>query len=178
MRGAGGRQERTKIRPARPDDAERLLVIERAAGAGFRSVGMADIADAEPLAAAALVAYAQAGRAWVAVDHRDRAVGYVVIDVVDGCAHVEQISVHPDHQGQGLGQALLDEVERWAASRDMPAMTLTTFDQVPWNRPLYEHLGFAVIEEADLRPGLRAVRDAETGHGLDPTTRVCMRRAV
>lgn len=167
-----------KIRPARPDDAERLRAIERAAGTRFAEMGMADIADAEPLATAALVAYAQAGRAWVAVDDRDRAVGYVVVDVVDGCAHVEQVSVDPDYQGRGVGRALLDEVERWAASRDMPAMTLTTFDQVPWNRPLYEHLGFAVIDDPELQPGLRAVRDAETKHGLDPNTRVCMRRAV
>ncbi|MDA8312761.1 MAG: GNAT family N-acetyltransferase [Actinomycetota bacterium] len=167
-----------KIRSVRPDDAERLRVIERAAGARFAEVGMADIADAEPMAAATLVAYSQTGRAWVAVDDRDRAVGYVVVDVVDGCAHVEQISVDPDHQGRGLGRALIDEVERWAAARDMPAMTLTTFDHVSWNRPLYEHLGFAVIEDPDLQPGLRAVRDAETEHGLDPATRVCMRRAV
>ncbi|MHB1598815.1 MAG: hypothetical protein ACYCXY_08010 [Acidimicrobiales bacterium] len=57
-------------------------------------------------------------------------------------------------------------------------MTLTTFDQVSWNRPLYEHLGFAVLQEADLLPGLRVVRAAETEHGLDPAARVCMRRAV
>lgn len=166
------------IRPARPDDAERLRTIELAAGARFREVGMTDIAEAEPMTTATLVAYAQAGRSWVAVADRDRAVGYVVVDLIDGCAHVEQISVDPDHQGHGLGRALLHEVERWAAARDMTAMTLTTFDQVSWNRPLYEHLGFAVLEEADLLPGLRAVRDAETELGLDPAARVCMRRAV
>ena len=139
---------------------------------------MVDVAEAEPMATAILAAYAQAGRSWVAVDDRDRAVGYVVVDVIDGSAHVEQISVDPDHQGQGLARALLDEVERWAAARDMTAMTLTTFDKLSWNRPLYEHLGFAVLVEADLQPGLRAVRAAETEHGLDPAARVCMRRLV
>jgi GNAT superfamily N-acetyltransferase len=166
------------IRPARPDDAERLRSIERAAGARFYEVGMTDIADAEPMTTATLVAYAEAGRSWVAVDDRDRAVGYVVVDLIDGCAHVEQISVDPDQQGQGLGRALLDEVGRWAAVRDVTAITLTTFDQVSWNRPLYEHFGFAVVVEADLSPGLRAVRDLETEHGLDPAARVCMRRAI
>jgi GNAT superfamily N-acetyltransferase len=166
------------IRPARPEDAERLRSIERAAGARFREVGMADIAEAEPMTTATLVAYAQAGRSWVAVDERCRAVGYVVVDLIDDCAHVEQISVDPDYQGQGLGRALLDEVGRWAAAQAMTAMTLTTFDRVSWNRPLYEHLGFTVVEDADLLPGLRAVWDVETEHGLDPATRVCMRRPV
>lgn len=104
--------------------------------------------------------------------------GYVVVDVVDSAAHIEQIGVDPDYQGRGLCRALIDEVERWAAARDMTAMTLTTFDEVPWNRPLYEHLGFAVVDQIDLQPGLREVRAAEARHGLDPTTRVCMQRVV
>lgn len=139
---------------------------------------MTDIAEAEPMAIAALVAYSEAGRSWVAVDDQDRAVGYVVVDVIDDAAHVEQISVASDYQGRGLGRALLVEVERWAAGRYMTAMTLTTFDQVPWNRPLYENLGFAVLKESDLQPGLREVRDVETRHGLDPAARVCMRRLI
>jgi hypothetical protein len=74
-----------------------------------------------------------------------------------------------------VGRALLDRVEVWARETDRPAITLTTFADVPWNRPLYEHLGFRVLTEAELGPGLRAVRTTEAGHGLDPTTRVCMR---
>ncbi|MHB1598816.1 MAG: GNAT family N-acetyltransferase [Acidimicrobiales bacterium] len=80
---------------------------------------MTDIAEAEPMTTATLVIYAQAGRSWVAVDDRDCALGYVVVDLIDGCAHVEQISVDPDHQGHGLGWALPDEVERWAAARNL-----------------------------------------------------------
>lgn len=130
------------------------------------------------MAIATLISYAEAGRSWVAVDDRDRAVGYVVVDIIDGFAHVQQISVDPGHEGQGLGRALLDAVERWAATLTMSALTLTTFDHVPWNRPLYEHLGFVVLDEDDLQVGLRAIRDAETEHGLDPAVRVCMRRVV
>lgn len=125
-----------------------------------------------------LVAYAGAGRSWVVVDAADEAVGSIVVDVVDGCAHVEQLVVHPDHQGRGLGRALLDEVERWAHGQAMPALTLTTFSSVPWNGPLYAHLGFTALFEDQLGPGLRQVRDAEAGHGLDPAQRLCMRREV
>ncbi len=166
------------IRAARPADAERLRAIERAAGARFRDVGMPHIADDEPMSAETLVAYADAGRAWVAADSGDVAVGYIVVDITDRCAHVEQVSVHPDHQGQGLSRQLLDEVERWASRNRLPAITLTTFSEVPWNRPLYEHLGFRVVGEDELTPGLRALRDTEAEHGLNPVGRVCMRRVV
>jgi GNAT superfamily N-acetyltransferase len=105
-------------------------------------------------------------------------VGYVLLDVVDGCAHVEQVSVHPDHQGAGVGRALLDQAAAWAAANDCPALTLTTFSEVPWNRPLYEHLGFRVLADDEIGPELRALVAEEAAHGLDPTRRVCMRLPV
>lgn len=161
-----------------PADAEDQRAVERAAGARFVAVGMAEVAADDPMSAERLVAYARAGRSWVATDRSDRVVGYVVVELIDGCAHVEQISVDPEHQGQGLGQALIDEVERWAAARGLEAMTLTTFAEVPWNRPLYEHLGFRVLREEELSPGLRALRTEEAARGLDRELRVCMRRPV
>ena len=166
------------LRAARPDDADALARIERAAGARYVDVGLAEVAAAEPMATDRLAAYARAGRSWVVVDDDDRPVGYVVVDLVDGSAHVEQLSVEPAHQGRGHARALLDLVGRWAAERLMAAVTLTTFAEVPWNRPLYEHLGFVVLRPEEIPAGLRAVRDAETAHGLDPAARVCMRRAA
>ena len=158
------------IRPARPEDAEDERSVERAAGARF--------AEHEPMSADALIEYSRAGRSWVATDSEDRAVGYVVVDVVAGCAHIEQVSVHPAEQGAGLGRALVSEVERWAADQGLLAVTLTTFKDVSWNRPLYEHLGFTVMVDDELSPELRQIRDAETSRGLDPATRVCMRKRL
>jgi GNAT superfamily N-acetyltransferase len=167
------------IRAARADDAERLRAVEVAAGARFREVGMPAIADADPMPVDGLVGYAESGRSWVAVgDGDDVAVAYVVVHEVDGCAHVEQLSVAPEHQGRGLGRALLHRVEAWAVAHGMPALTLTTFRDVPWNRPLYEHLGFRTLAERELTPGLHTVREEEAGMGLDPSIRVCMRRAI
>lgn len=168
------------VRPARRVDVEveALRRIEVLAGAAFADVGLPEIAQADPMSAEDLFSHASAGRAWVTVDDRDEPVGYVVVDVVDGCAHVEQITVHPDRQGTGLGRRLLQEVEQFAAERDMPAVTLTAFADVPWNGPLYAHLGFVVLSDHELGPGLRALREEEARHGLDPVRRVCMRRDV
>jgi GNAT superfamily N-acetyltransferase len=166
------------IRPSERRDSPVLQDIELAAGARFRTVGMADIADADPFTLDELAAYVAGGRSWVAVDGADRAVGYVVVDEVDGQAHVEQVSVVPERQGEGIGAALLDHVAAWAASGGRSALTLTTFTDVPWNRPLYEHLGFRVLADDELGPELRAVRTHEATLGLDPAIRVCMRRDV
>jgi GNAT superfamily N-acetyltransferase len=163
------------IRPARPEDGEALRAIERLAGERFREVGLDAVADDEPDSVEDLASYALDGRSWVANENAGTPVGYVLVDVVDGAAHVEQVSVLPHRQGQGIGGALLERVRQWAIATDRNAVTLTTFADVPWNRPLYEHLGFRVMSDAEIGAELRIVREAEAAHGLDPGTRVCMR---
>jgi GNAT superfamily N-acetyltransferase len=165
----------TTIRGARAEDGEVLREIERLAGQRFREVGLEAVADDEPPSLETLASYAAAERAWVAVDGAGTPIGYVLVDVVDGCAHVEQISVRPDSQDMGVGRQLLAQVRAWAVETDRPAITLTTFSDVPWNRPLYEHLGFRVLTEPEIGPELRTVRETETAHGLDPAIRACMR---
>lgn len=166
----------SRIRPSYPDEAPALREIESLAGESFRSIGMASVAgDVHGPSEELLMAYARNGRSWVAVDESGSPVGYVLVDVVDGNAHVEQISIRPDSQGQGLGRQLLETVRTWAIETGRPAITLTTFAHVPWNRPLYEHLGFVVLTEEEFGPELQSVRREEADHGLDPVTRVCMR---
>ncbi len=94
------------VRPSRTEDGCALREIERAAGERFREVGLPDVADDEPLSVEVLARYAMEGRSWVAVDDAGNPIGYVIFHVIDGNAHVEQISVLPDHQGTGAGRAL------------------------------------------------------------------------
>ncbi len=163
------------IRPARHKDLPALREIERCSGQRYREVGLDHVADDEPPSIELLEGYAAAGRAWVAVEMSGEPVGYILVDRIDGCGHVEQVSVLPDYQGQGLGRALIDQARAWAIESEMSALTLTTFGHIPWNRPLYEHLGFRVLTDADIGPGLRAVREREVAQGLDPKLRVVMR---
>jgi GNAT superfamily N-acetyltransferase len=167
-----------RVRPSLSTESSRLREIESLAGEGFRSIGMGWIADSDPMSVDVLEDYARRGRSWVAVDEGDEPVGYVVVDVVDGNAHIEQISVLPDYQGRGIGKDLLEAVRAWAIEVGYPALTLTTFIHVPWNRPLYEHLGFVVVPDDALQPGLREVREHESRIGLDPLWRVCMHRST
>lgn len=83
------------IRAARFHDLPALRELERAAGAAFRELGMHAVADDEPMSIAALAVFQQTRRAWVITDEADRPVAYLLADVVDCNAHVEQVSVHP-----------------------------------------------------------------------------------
>jgi GNAT superfamily N-acetyltransferase len=103
-------------------------------------------------------------------------VAYLLADIVDGNAHIEQVSVHPRHSRKGLGKALIEQAVVWARRRGLGAVTLTTFADVPWNAPYYQRLGFRRLQEAELTPGLRAIRAREAAIGLDRWPRCCMRR--
>ena len=152
------------IRRARRDELELLLEIEREAGRVFYDVGMPEIAEDHP------GTVDDVAGAWVAVDEQDRPVAYLTTSTVDGCAHIDQVSVAPAHARRGIGAALIDHL---AAISDTPALTLTTFRDVPWNAPYYERLGFRGFEPG---PELAALmrHEAEVIPGDAP--RVAMRR--
>jgi len=136
---------------------------------------MPEVAAHEPMSVEELDAYRRAGRAWVLVPDGEP-VAYIVMELVDGAAHVEQVSVDPAFAHLRLGRRLLEHVAGEARAEGRTAVTLTTYRDVPWNAPYYSRCAFRVLDEAELGPELRAKRDAETAHGLDPALRVCMRR--
>ena len=169
------RSAAVSVRGVRPGDVGRVQAIQLAAGDAFRHVGMSAVAESPPLPAESLSGYRRAGRAWVAVDDHDEPVGFVVADVVDGAAHIEQVSVHPAHARQRIGAMLLDHVAGWAARQGLSALTLITFRGVPWNAPYYERLGFRELAEDEVTPGLAVLWAADPGAGPDRPVRVCMR---
>ncbi|GAO11251.1 putative acetyltransferase [Streptomyces lydicamycinicus] len=161
------------------DELPALRAIERAAGEPFRGLGMAAVADDEPPSPALLTEFQRAGRALAAYEEAGpgggprRPVGYLLWEPVDGCTHIEQVSVHPDQARRGIGRALID---RAMGDGGRVALTLTTFTEVPWNAPYYARIGFRALPEAELTPGLRAIRAHEAALGLDRWPRVAMRR--
>jgi GNAT superfamily N-acetyltransferase len=167
----------TTMRTARLNEREELRSIERAAGKLFADAGMVDVANHEPESVEGLAAYISAGRAWVIADDATP-IGYALVDVVDELAHLEQISVRPEYGGRGYGAALLEHVCDWARQQGFAAITLTTFSDLPWNGPFYAKHGFVALDPSFLGPELRALRNTETAHGLDPDRRVCMRREL
>lgn len=165
-----------RIRAATDADVERLRAVEVDAGARFRDVGLAAIADDDPPEAPVLLAHVQAGTAWVAEVDAE-VVGYATASVVDAEAHLDQVSVTGAAAGRGVGRALIEQVLSWGRASGFPSVTLTTFRDVAWNGPYYERLGFVAVPEDDLGPELRTVRLAERAAGIDVAPRQAMRRS-
>lgn len=166
------------IRPARPADFPAIQDIERRAGQQFRTVGMDAIAEDDPFSNAELDEYTAAGRAWVTTDQADNATAYVLVDIVERMAHIEQVTVDPAHARKGLGATLIEHVAGWAREQRLDGLSLTTFAEVPWNAPYYERLGFRPIPPDQLTAGLQAVRSHEAELGLDRWPRTAMTRPL
>jgi len=169
-----------RVRPAVPDDAPLLGAIECAAASRFAGIGLERIAQGRPTSEAEYLAATAAGRLWVVEETAGGAVvGLAIADRLDGEGYLAEISVHPEHAGRRLAVHLIDAVEAWAAGQGCRRLTLTTFRDVPWNRPYYERLSFSVLEESAAGPNLRAMRDRERARGVDSHgPRVCMVRKI
>ena len=105
-------------------------------------------------------------------------VGFALVELLDDAAHLEEIDVHPDHGRRGLGAALVDAVCGWARDAGLPAVTLTTFRDVPWNGPFYARLGFREVAAGRMGPELADLVHEEAEQGLSPERRIAMRREL
>ena len=158
-----------RIRPVRPDELPLLPALEAAADALFGSLGIGPLPGPSTPE--------QFGAALVVLVSGEPPVGLCRIDAVGDGAHLEQLSVHPDHIRRGLGRSLLRAAVEWAASHGYDELTLCTYRDVAWNGPFYASEGFVEDGAAD---------DWLTAHGL-PTeepilsrfgARVLMRRTL
>jgi GNAT superfamily N-acetyltransferase len=163
------------IRLAVFEDVGVIPEVERRAGAQFREIGMESVADAPPSSRDVIAAAVEQRRVWV-YDDGAGPVAFIIAKTVVDCAHIVQVSVVPERRGERLGAALIDQVESWAVSEGLRALTLITFRDVPWNRPYYERLGFTGLH-VEPGTGLAELFDEES-EGLDPRTRVAMWRRV
>ena len=144
--------EQPVIRPVRPDELTLLPGLEAAADTVFESLGIGPLpGPGTPQ---------EFARALVVLVAGDPPVGLCRIDGIGGTrAHLEQLSVHPDHAGRGIGRALLRAGCDWATTNDFDEITLATYRDVPWNGPFYASEGF--VERGPVDDFLRA-------HGLRP----------
>lgn len=181
MRKASLRQPSTapreyRIGLARREHARLLPAIEwKAAGLFPESDLPRDLRD-EVTPVAAFAAAQRAGRLWVALSPDGAPVGFALVRLLDGGAHLEEMDVHPEHGRRGVGSSLVRAVLRWARRRDLPCVTLTTFEHLPWNAPFYARVGFRVLDGDEIGPELALVLREEARFGL--RRRVVMRHSL
>jgi GNAT superfamily N-acetyltransferase len=129
------------LRPARPDEAAALAaLVERAYAPwvpiiGRRPAPMDDDYAARIAAGEALVL------------ERDGAlIGLLILEDAADHLWLDNISVDPALHGQGLGRALMAEVEAEARRRGHPQVRLLTHVRMERNIRLYAALGYAETE--------------------------------
>jgi GNAT superfamily N-acetyltransferase len=164
------------IRAARADELERVQTIENEAGELFAQLGMVGADDVPPVSLARLEAARRDGRLVVVTDAEDLAIGFALVETVDGEPHLKELDVLPDHGRRGLGRRLVAHVVGRARAAGAPGLSLTTYRDVPWNGPFYLRLGFRELADEALGPELSAVRRREREAGLDDAgPRIAMR---
>ena len=130
-----------RIRPVRPDEMALLPPLEAAADTMFGALGIG------PLPGPGTVQEFSA--ALVVLVAGDPPYGLCRIDALAGGAHLEQLSVHPDHGHRGIGRALLRAACAWAHEAGHRELTLATYRDVPWNAPFYASEGFVEVGPVD-----------------------------
>ncbi|MBA2378129.1 MAG: GNAT family N-acetyltransferase [Blastocatellia bacterium] len=165
------------IRQARASEIERLREIEQAASGMFADTAYAREVTDEELAAAFLGEQVRNERLWVAVGDGGEPVGFAAVMIIDGRAHLHELSVHPEHGRRGLGRRLTEAVCEWADAAEFEGVTLSTYRSVAWNMPFYERLGFSEMSFEQTGPGLRMLREHEASMGLAVDDRVMMFRS-
>lgn len=166
--------ESYSFRPAQPEDLPHLPEIEHAAAQLFRDTKYFELADDSPPDVERFQSWLEDGAIWVAVDAQENVVGFAAAGEVDGQGFLIELDVHPAHGRRGLGRRLIEYVSICVRERGYEALRLSTFVDVDWNAPYYARLGFRIMTENELGPGLREIRHNEADSGLDVTRRVFM----
>jgi GNAT superfamily N-acetyltransferase len=171
-----------QVRLALAEDLAYLPEVERQAGTlfydhlertGLTKESLANVNSVENFENAR-----QAGRLWVAASPSGDAIGFALVLEIGGFAHLDEIDVLPSCGRQGLGSALLDAVCRWAQQAGYPAVTLSTFRDVPWNAPFYQRRGFRVVAPSELSDDHVQLVVSERRRGLRTDLRVIMAYAT
>lgn len=89
-------------------------------------------------------------RDWVSVFEKDGIVaGYAILIIGERQALLDNIAVAPAQQSKGIGRALIDAVERKAASQGHRQLELYTNVVMTANIAWYQRLGFVEIRRAE-----------------------------
>ncbi len=167
-----------EVRPARARDLPLIAAIEDSGIALFEEV-LGDLTGDVLASPAPSGKERGAGPGFLLVAGNPP-VGFAHVLDLESHAHLDQISVHPDHGRRGVGTALLEAAAERAALKGHGSLTLTTYADVPWNGPFYARHGFVEVSDDEPRTAAQlAISANEERLGLGKHgRRVWMRRTL
>jgi GNAT superfamily N-acetyltransferase len=166
--------ENYTFRRAQAEDLRYLPELESAAAQRFRDTDYPELADDSSPDVGRFEGWFREGGIWVAADAQENLVGFAAAGEVDDRGFLIELDIHPAHGRRGLGRQLIELVCAWGREHGYEALRLSTFADVPWNAPYYQRLGFQIMTEDELGPGLLEIRREEAASGLDVSRRVFM----
>lgn len=178
MNGAVSVPTGYRLRDAREDDLPCLTAIERSAATVLVGVDTGYTGEDATLPLAISDLCRAAGTLWVAVEAGDAPIGFLAATEIDSSLFILELSVAREHQCRGLGRALLEKAISHARWAYLPAVSLITDREIPWNRPFYARSGFVTLDSARVSPGLRAKLEAEIASGHDADRRCVMAKLL
>ncbi|HAE27868.1 MULTISPECIES: GNAT family N-acetyltransferase [Hyphomonas] len=166
------------IEPALPEDIDRLIEVDLAAGQLFAPTGLlSDDALNDHVPEAVMLQAIEAGDLLKICAPDGTPVGFALVSPRGGTLYLDQISVHPDCGGKGLGTGLMRHVLQLAKQRRLKQVTLSTFRDVPWNGPFYGKLGFREIPRKDMADWMLELERIQA-ESLDVSQRCFMVRKI
>lgn len=162
------------------DELPALRAIERAAGEPFRGLGMATVADDEPPPLELLTEFQRAGRALAAYEEAGPGGGPAARSPTCSGSRstAAPISSRSRSTRPGPPRHRPGPHRPGGAGRRPRRADPDHLHRSAVERPYYARIGFRTLPEAELTPGLRAIRAHEAALGLDRWPRVAMRREV
>lgn len=92
-------------------------------------------------------------------------IGFVTFEEKDGALFIEQASVLPEYQGFGFSDLFLEKALEVADKKGFSKIFFTTNADIAWNAPYFERLGFRVLGDQELTPGLKQALHEESARG-------------
>lgn len=135
------------IRPAGADDAAAIAAALRASFAEYESAYTPEAFVATTPTSDRILSRLNEGPMWVAA-HGGAVVGTVAaVPREGGTLYVRSMAVLPAARGQGIGESLFEQIERFAAAGGYTRLVLSTTPFLTRAFRLYERLGFRRSDE-------------------------------
>ncbi|WP_227317485.1 GNAT family N-acetyltransferase [Cedecea davisae] len=164
------------LRASTTGDIEALQQVEAAAARRFLGVPeLVFLAQAGVTDAGTHRRAIEQSLSWLVAGSDGRIRGFCYCQPHQGSLYLAEISTHPDFQRTGVGRTLLEAVFDSARRLSAKEVTLTTYQDVPWNAPWYQRHGFERIETLELSAELAECLRHQQDEGLMVLPRCAMR---
>lgn len=167
------------LRLARPDELPALVSIDDDAATLYAEFGLVlALSDTHPFTIAERALWSDAlarHSVYLALDEAREPIGFAALSPLDGVAYLDQLAVRRRAMRRGVGRRLLEAAIDWARHQGQRALTLTTYNHLPFNRAYYERHGFELLLPEAVPPGLRHHLEEQRRALPLPEQRVAMR---